>query len=262
MPDGAEATRIEVISDIAQVDAAEWDACAGDDDPFVAHAFLDALERSGSAVGDRGWLPQHLVARNGDGRVVGAAPLYLKSHSYGEYVFDWGWADAYERAGGRYYPKLQCAVPFTPVTGPRLLVNQGLPADAREPELECTVAVRRGADRAVVLVPCERRIGQRHACLGIDDSTREHARPARAVPVDDEHLAAAFVDLERQVVRLQRLLECDEHRSGVRTQRYRPAGQQGVPEEKAVARRCLDVLDHGPDRRFVVHERILLAVRR
>ena len=140
MPDGADATRIEVVSEIAEVDAAQWDACAGDDDPFVSHAFLDALEQSGSAVGDRGWLPQHLVARNPDGRVVGAAPLYLKSHSYGEYVFDWGWADAYERAGGRYYPKLQCAVPFTPVTGPRLLVNAGLPADSRESVAEALVA--------------------------------------------------------------------------------------------------------------------------
>jgi hypothetical protein len=140
MPDGADATRIEVISEIAQVDAAAWDACAGDDDPFVSHAFLDALEQSGSAVGDRGWLPQHLVARGADGRVVGAAPLYLKSHSYGEYVFDWGWADAYERAGGRYYPKLQCAVPFTPVTGPRLLVNQALPADARNSVANALVA--------------------------------------------------------------------------------------------------------------------------
>jgi hypothetical protein len=140
MPDGAEATRIDVISEIAQVDAAQWDACAGDDDPFVSHAFLDALEQSGSAVGDRGWLPQHLVARTADGRVVGAAPLYLKSHSYGEYVFDWGWADAYERAGGRYYPKLQCAVPFTPVTGPRLLVDQALPAEARDSVANALVA--------------------------------------------------------------------------------------------------------------------------
>jgi hypothetical protein len=140
MPDGAEATRIDVISEIAQIDASEWDACAGDADPFVSHAFLDALEQSGSAVGDRGWLPQHLVARNADGRVVGATPLYLKSHSYGEYVFDWGWADAYERAGGRYYPKLQCAVPFTPVTGPRLLVNQALPADTRDSVADALIA--------------------------------------------------------------------------------------------------------------------------
>jgi predicted N-acyltransferase len=140
MPDGSEPSRIEVVSEIAQVDAAAWDACAGDADPFVSHAFLDALERSGSAVGDRGWLPQHLVARNPDGRVVGTAPLYLKSHSYGEYVFDWGWADAYERAGGRYYPKLQCAVPFTPVTGPRLLVNRALPQETQESVADTLVA--------------------------------------------------------------------------------------------------------------------------
>jgi predicted N-acyltransferase len=123
MPDGREPVSIQVVSRIAELPAAEWDACAGDDNPFVSHAFLAALEESGSATAETGWLPQHLAIADERGRLVGCAPLYLKSHSYGEYVFDWGWADAYERAGGRYYPKLQGAVPFTPVTGPRLLVR-------------------------------------------------------------------------------------------------------------------------------------------
>lgn len=114
---------VRVVSRISEVPAAAWDACAGGDNPFVSHAFLDALEASGSATAETGWLPQHLLLEDGSGRLIGAAPLYLKSHSYGEYVFDWGWASAYERAGGRYYPKLQCAVPFTPVTGPRLLLG-------------------------------------------------------------------------------------------------------------------------------------------
>lgn len=140
MPDGSDATRIEVLSEIAQVPAADWDACAGDSNPFVSHAFLHALEASGSAVGDRGWLPQHLVARGERGDIIGAVPLYLKSHSYGEYVFDWGWADAYERAGGRYYPKLQCAVPFTPVTGPRLLLHRDLPEADRDRTADLLVA--------------------------------------------------------------------------------------------------------------------------
>ncbi len=129
MPDGAGAFTIRVIDRIAELPAAEWDACAGADNPFLSHAFLDALEESGSATAENGWLPQHLALAGADGRLLGAAPLYLKGHSYGEYVFDHGWADAYERAGGRYYPKLQCAVPFTPVTGPRLLLRPD--ADAK-----------------------------------------------------------------------------------------------------------------------------------
>ena len=90
--------------------------------PFVSWEFLQALEEAGCACARTGWLPQHLLVKDADGTLRGAAPCYLKSHSQGEYVFDYGWADAFERAGGRYYPKLQLSVPFTPVTGPRLLV--------------------------------------------------------------------------------------------------------------------------------------------
>ena len=122
MPDGSDAIEVRVVSRIAELPAAEWDLCAGAN-PFVSHAFLSALEECGSVTGETGWLPQHLVIAGRDQRLIGAVPLYLKSHSYGEYVFDWGWADAYERAGGRYYPKLQACVPFTPVTGPRLLLH-------------------------------------------------------------------------------------------------------------------------------------------
>lgn len=129
MPDGRDAVAIKVIKSLSEVSSEAWDACAGTDNPFVTHAFLSALEDSGSAVADTGWLGQHLVIEHPAGGLAACAPLYLKNHSYGEYVFDWGWADAYERAGGRYYPKLQCAVPFTPVTGPRLLVNGNLPTD-------------------------------------------------------------------------------------------------------------------------------------
>jgi hypothetical protein len=128
MPDGSEQMTAEVVSSIERIAAADWDACAGTTDPFVGHAFLEALEASGSVTAETGWLPQHPVVRGADGTVLACAPLYLKSHSYGEYVFDWGWAEAYERAGGRYYPKLQAAVPFTPVTGRRLLVRPGAPA--------------------------------------------------------------------------------------------------------------------------------------
>jgi predicted N-acyltransferase len=123
--DGGDRLTIRVVDRLADVAAAEWDACAGDVNPFVSHAFLEALEASGSATAKTGWLPQHLLVEDGGGRLLAAAPLYLKSHSYGEYVFDWGWAEALERAGGRYYPKLQCAVPFSPVPGPRLLLRPG-----------------------------------------------------------------------------------------------------------------------------------------
>lgn len=114
---------LRCVDAMEKIDAAAWDACAGPDNPFVGHAFLLAMEQSGSATADTGWAPYHLLAEDGDGNLLACAPLYLKSHSYGEYVFDWGWADAWQRAGKRYYPKLQCAVPFTPATGPRLMVH-------------------------------------------------------------------------------------------------------------------------------------------
>src|SRR5262249_31087497 len=128
---------------LADVSAAEWNACAGDENPFLSHEFLDALEASGSATSKTGWLPQHLLVEDGSGRLLAAAPLYLKSHSYGEYVFDWGWADAYERAGGRYYPKLQCAVPFSPVPGPRLLVRADAPPGAADTLVAALIEVAR-----------------------------------------------------------------------------------------------------------------------
>ncbi|MBW2454795.1 MAG: N-acetyltransferase [Deltaproteobacteria bacterium] len=118
---------VRVKSRISDVEPGAWNACAGDHDPFVRHELISALEHSGSAVAERGWLPQHLVVEGADGTIVAAAPVYAKGHSFGEYVFDWGWADAYERSGLPYYPKLQCCVPFTPVTGPRLLVRPEAP---------------------------------------------------------------------------------------------------------------------------------------
>lgn len=118
----ADALTVEVATSLAAVDAASWDALAGDDDPFVEHAFLAALEASGSVGRGTGWDPVHVLVRSG-GRLVGATPLYVKSNSYGEYIFDWGWASAAQRAGIRYYPKLVSAVPFTPATGRRFLVE-------------------------------------------------------------------------------------------------------------------------------------------
>lgn len=114
---------IKAVGNIADIDAGEWDACAGGVNPFVSYAFLKALEESGSVRAETGWAPYHVIVEDAQGKIRGAAPLYVKSHSMGEYMFDYGWADAFERAGGQYYPKLQLAVPFTPVTGPRLLTR-------------------------------------------------------------------------------------------------------------------------------------------
>ncbi len=144
MPDGGEAITVRIIRAIDEIPTAEWDACAVGD-PFTRHAFLSSLEDSGSATGKTGWLPQHLVAEDAGGRVLGVAPMYLKSHSHGEYVFDWGWAEAYERAGGRYYPKLQVSVPFTPATGRRLLVR---PGQTRDVEAALIAGLEQIAQRA------------------------------------------------------------------------------------------------------------------
>jgi predicted N-acyltransferase len=117
---------VSVHRRIREIGREAWDACAGSANPFVGYDFLDALEESNCAVERTGWAPQHLAVADEAGEVGAVMPLYLKSHSQGEYVFDWSWADAYERAGGSYYPKLQCAAPFSPVTGPRLLVREGV----------------------------------------------------------------------------------------------------------------------------------------
>ncbi len=129
---------IDVREGIDAIAATDWDRCAApetaDDgrplDPFTTHRFLKALEDSGSVGGRSGWLPRHLAARAPDGRLAGVMPLYGKTHSQGEYVFDHNWAHAFEHAGGDYYPKLQGAVPFTPATGRRLLTAPDAPADA------------------------------------------------------------------------------------------------------------------------------------
>jgi uncharacterized protein len=152
--------RIRITQSLAEVPARAWNMCAGETveiagqpkpelkstagdklcptlstqgsspNPFVSHEFLSSLEASQSVGGRTGWQPRHLLAEDATGELVGVAPCYVKTHSRGEYVFDHSWAEAFERAGGDYYPKLQVAVPFTPVTGPRLLARAGLESDA------------------------------------------------------------------------------------------------------------------------------------
>ena len=149
--------RVRLVPSFADIDPAAWDACANPHhetdnllepralreladvapqverfNPFLTHAFLSACEASGSAVGRTGWGGAHVLVEDAQGRLVAAAPTWLKSHSMGEYVFDWSWAEAYERAGGNYYPKLLVGVPFTPVQGRRLLIAGGLDAAMAE----------------------------------------------------------------------------------------------------------------------------------
>ena len=132
---------------VTSVPAADWDACAGDDNPFLSHAFLSILEESGSATARTGWQPVPVLIEGTDGKPVAIAPAYAKSHSQGEYVFDHAWADAYQRAGGNYYPKLQIAVPFTPAPGPRLLLRDPAHAPALIAALE-SVADQHGLSSA------------------------------------------------------------------------------------------------------------------
>lgn len=112
---------VQVHESIDEIPVTGWNRLAGDN-PFLKHEFLAALEHTACVGGETGWQPQHLACKNDAGDLVGALPLYLKSHSWGEFVFDWSWAEAYQRAGRHYYPKLVAAVPFSPVTGARLLV--------------------------------------------------------------------------------------------------------------------------------------------
>ncbi len=132
--------RLRVVESLAGVPADEWNALS-QGDPFTSHEFLSALIDTGCASARSGWRPQ-IVLLERDATLCGAMPLFLKSHSYGEYVFDWAWADAYQRHGLQYYPKLLCAVPFTPVTGPRLLA-------AGDPERALLAAAAREMARDV-----------------------------------------------------------------------------------------------------------------
>jgi predicted N-acyltransferase len=153
---------VRVCRRIAEVGREAWDGCAANPayagNPFLAYDFLDALEATNCAVERTGWGPQHLVVDDDQGRVGAVLPLYLKSHSQGEYIFDHAWADAYERAGGRYYPKLLTAAPFTPVTGPRLLVRPDVDPDEAWPLLTggaLTVCERYGVSSWHVNFPTE-----------------------------------------------------------------------------------------------------------
>ena len=179
----------KVISRIVDIPAEAWDRLANPEpalfNPFVAHAFLAALETAGTTGAETGWLPQHIVLENAAGAIEAAMPLYVKSHSRGEYVFDHAFADAYHRAGGRYYPKLQVAVPFTPVPGPRLLIAPE--ADRENAEI---YPRRRGNDTGG---PDRRVVGAHYVPAGGGVEAAWSHRPFAAdgptIPLDERRLS-------------------------------------------------------------------------
>ena len=149
--------RTRVLDSLAEVNALEWDALAGDH-PLLSHAFLHALHETDCAADDTGWSPAYITLWEGE-QLAAAMPMYSKDHSYGEYVFDWAWADAYERHGLAYYPKLLAAVPFTPATGPRLLCRDA--------------ATRRSLARALVAIARDSAVSSLHVLFPTDEEARD-----------------------------------------------------------------------------------------
>ena len=199
------AIETRVVGRIADVDPAAWNACV-EGDPFVSHEFLHALEETGCAVPEAGWAPRHVLIADSEG-LVAAAPVYLKTNSYGEYVFDWAWADAYRRVGLAYYPKLQCCVPFTPATGPRLLVRAGASKPTHQAMLVAALAELARHERASsahITFPTnsESALGEELGLIrraGIQYHWRN-----RGYGTFDEFLAALLRRKRRQIVRERR----------------------------------------------------------
>jgi predicted N-acyltransferase len=187
---------------VGSIDRDEWDACAGSGNPFVSHDFLTALEESGSAVARTGWQPVPIVIDGADGRPAAILPAYAKSHSQGEYVFDHAWADAWERAGGDYYPKLQIAVPFTPGARPA-------PAAARSGARARADRGGRGGGRPArpVLRPCHLRHARADAAVrggGLADPHRPPVPLANQGYASFEDFLGALASRKRKAIRKER----------------------------------------------------------
>ncbi len=207
---GAPQPEVRVHGSLADIGREAWDGCNSALDyaanPFTCFDFLQALEESGSVGARTGWAPRHLSVQDASGEVVGVMPLYVKSHSQGEYVFDHAWAQAYMRAGGRYYPKLQCAVPFTPATGPRLIARDGPHREAVQDILLAgarAVCVETGASSLHVTFPLEaqwRRMGEEGLLLRQDQ--QYHWANAGYATFDD--FLAALSSGRRKTIRRER----------------------------------------------------------
>ena len=191
-----------IADGVCAIPAADWDACAGTGNPFVSHAFLSILEASGSATAEAGWQPVPIIVDGADGRPAGIAPAYAKSHSQGEYVFDQGWADAWERAGGRYYPKLQVASPFSPVPGPRLLLRDAAAAPALIAAIEA-VTDRHGLSsaHATFVTPAQVPLFEAAGWL-IREGTQFHWANDGYAGFDD--FLAALASRKRKAIRRER----------------------------------------------------------
>lgn len=209
MSDESEAL-VEVVGAMSDIPAGDWDACAGtgagDYNPFVSHAFLHALEAAETVHPRTGWQPQHLLLKAADGRIEGCMPLYAKSHSKGEYVFDYGWADAFERAGGSYYPKLVAAVPFTPVPGPRLLVRPGANAAEREQFLLAGAVelARRHQASSLHINFLQEDAWHRAAKMGFLQRTDQQFHWQNADYADFDDFLASLASRKRKAVRKER----------------------------------------------------------
>lgn len=209
MDDGASRVA-KVLRRIVDIPAAAWDRMANPDprhfNPFIAHGFLAALERAGTTEPETGWVPQHIVLETAAGEIEAAMPLYVKSHSRGEYVFDHAFADAYHRAGGRYYPKLQVAVPFTPVPGPRLLVGPGADRDTAEQTLVAaamTLAERIGASSLHITFP-GLSDWQRLGAVGLLQRTGQQFHWSNQGYGSFDDFLATFASRKRKMVRRER----------------------------------------------------------
>ena len=191
-----------IADGVASIPADQWDACAGGANPFVGHAFLAALEASGSVGGRSGWQPLPIVVDGADGAPAAIAPAYVKSHSQGEYVFDHAWADAWQRAGGNYYPKLQLAAPFSPVPGPRLLLRDAGQAPALIAAVEAvTTQNDLSSAHATFVAPDQLPLFEAAGWL-VRQGTQFHWRNAGYAAFDD--FLATLASRKRKAIRKER----------------------------------------------------------
>jgi len=211
---------VRVVGSMREIAASAWDACAAQTapcpvavksekappNPFVSHAFLLACESSGSAIARTGWAGSHVLVEDEGGALLAAAPCYLKSHSMGEYVFDWSWAEAFERVGGAYYPKLQVCVPFTPVQGPRLLLASGERAEAARQTLLAglkSLRARAGASSLHVTFP----VREQWEVLGAEGFLRRTGRQFHFFNrgyADFDGFLASLASRKRKMIRRER----------------------------------------------------------
>jgi predicted N-acyltransferase len=208
---------VRTVASLAEIAPEAWDACANPPgltaegnagerfNPFVTHAFLRALEQSGSVGGHSGWTPAHVIVEDANGRLVAAAPTYLKTHSQGEYVFDHAWADAYQRAGGQYYPKLQIAAPFTPATGRRLLVGADAPDGAALALVAGWRALREAIEASSIHVTfCDRRDAETLQRAGFVLRTGEQFHFINEGYRDFDDFLASLASRKRKAIKRER----------------------------------------------------------